>query len=509
MHRLIWICCLLGWVLPRLAWAQSLDFGEGIVAYYPFNGNARDMTHQGHDGLVNGATLTTDRFGQKRSAYQFDGIKQSIRIPYDPQLDFTEQAAYSVSLWIQPRDLNSGCILLKHFDYGLKWNQLKGALTFYTGLQGGYPSSAYKRWKSDQWYHLVLVQEADRIKLYINGQQDVSLAQAHQTSGGEQDLYLGAHPYFWGAFAGKIDDVVIYRRALNKYEAQALYQIQAMPLEVQPREAGAAIDAQKVAGVWQGVLTQPANRNIPNYAFWLKLEVKGERVTGHTRIEIQESDAYGVASIEGEIVGDRINFREIRITSQKNFQGFEWCKKFGRLSFLPDQDALRGSWFADNCQKGGEVILNRSQAPFNYYDNRLSTSVALGDLLKQMRAGERIEQQQSIKLEAENIEFKTNSAQISPRSVTYLTENLLPLLQQNPKVKLMVSGHTDNVGDDAYNLNLSKQRAKSVVDLLIQNGIEARRLSFEGYGESRPVASNATPEGRSANRRVEFELNMP
>ncbi|MNJ02860.1 Outer membrane porin F precursor [compost metagenome] len=70
----------------------------------------------------------------------------------------------------------------------------------------------------------------------------------------------------------------------------------------------------------------------------------------------------------------------------------------------------------------------------------------------------------------------------------------------------MVEGHTDSVGPDAYNQKLSQRRADAVKQVLVQDGVEASRVSSVGYGESRPVADNSTAEGRAVNRRVEAQV---
>jgi OOP family OmpA-OmpF porin len=73
-------------------------------------------------------------------------------------------------------------------------------------------------------------------------------------------------------------------------------------------------------------------------------------------------------------------------------------------------------------------------------------------------------------------------------------------------VRTLIKGHTCNIGTSEYNLGLSKRRASSVQSYLINGGIDAGRLESKGYGESQPVASNATKEGREQNRRVELEV---
>lgn len=107
----------------------------------------------------------------------------------------------------------------------------------------------------------------------------------------------------------------------------------------------------------------------------------------------------------------------------------------------------------------------------------------------------------------EGIQFQTGSAQLMPASKTLL-QKAATTLKGHPELKVTIAGHTDNVGDAQRNEELSKARAAAVMDYLIQAGVEAARLSSAGYGPNRPVADNATAEGRQKNRRVEFELGQ-
>ena len=83
--------------------------------------------------------------------------------------------------------------------------------------------------------------------------------------------------------------------------------------------------------------------------------------------------------------------------------------------------------------------------------------------------------------------------------------NVVQIMQANPQLQITVEGHTDSQGSEAYNQKLSEQRAQAVKQTLIQQGVEAKRLQDKGYGESKPVASNATREGRANNRRVVYQ----
>ena len=103
-----------------------------------------------------------------------------------------------------------------------------------------------------------------------------------------------------------------------------------------------------------------------------------------------------------------------------------------------------------------------------------------------------------------NIYFKFNSAELDPNSeliLNYIAEALIA----EDSVRVEISGHTDNIGSDSYNLNLSQRRAESVRRYLISQGISEFRIIATGKGESEPVASNATETGRSRNRRIEIE----
>jgi len=104
-----------------------------------------------------------------------------------------------------------------------------------------------------------------------------------------------------------------------------------------------------------------------------------------------------------------------------------------------------------------------------------------------------------------NIFFDYNAYTIRSESEAEL-ERLKNLILENPQIKVEISGHTDNVGGDKYNNELSENRAKAVTDYLIAEGVPPDRLIYAGYGKSQPVASNETPEGRQENRRTEFKI---
>ncbi|SHK37326.1 OmpA family protein [Hymenobacter psychrotolerans] len=110
-----------------------------------------------------------------------------------------------------------------------------------------------------------------------------------------------------------------------------------------------------------------------------------------------------------------------------------------------------------------------------------------------------------VKVVLNNIFFDFDKATLRKESTGEL-ERLQKLLAETPALRLEISGHTDNVGNAAYNKDLSQRRAKAVVDYLVTKGVTKDRLTFAGYGDTQPVAPNTTKAGRQQNRRTEFKV---
>ena len=88
-----------------------------------------------------------------------------------------------------------------------------------------------------------------------------------------------------------------------------------------------------------------------------------------------------------------------------------------------------------------------------------------------------------------------------------ILDRLVAFMNENKDKNASLSGHTDNVGSDAYNQALSERRTASVKDYIVKKGVDSGRVSGQGFGESKPIADNKTAEGRAKNRRVEIKVN--
>jgi outer membrane protein OmpA-like peptidoglycan-associated protein/Tol biopolymer transport system component len=157
---------------------------------------------------------------------------------------------------------------------------------------------------------------------------------------------------------------------------------------------------------------------------------------------------------------------------------------------------------------GRDYALNVSRKGYLFYSDHLSlggfahqTDPYLKDIpLYPIKEGE--------KTILRNIFFEFDSYELKPESIAEL-DKLIEFLDENPDIHIQINGHTDNFGDPHYNMELSDKRAGSVAAYLLGSSVKEERVRYAGFGETRPVASNETEEGRAENRRTEFEITSP
>lgn len=151
---------------------------------------------------------------------------------------------------------------------------------------------------------------------------------------------------------------------------------------------------------------------------------------------------------------------------------------------------------------GKDYAFNVNRKGYLFYSENISLSKDPADSVFQKDiALQPIEVNASVVLN--NVFFDVNKWDIKPESQVEL-DKVVQLLNENPGVRIRITGHTDNVGKPADNLSLSNNRAKAVVTYLISKGIHPERLSSKGFGETQAVADNKTEEGRALNRRTEM-----
>jgi hypothetical protein len=206
--------------------ALPSNLQNGLVGYWPFCGNANDASGNGNNGTVNGATLTTDRFGSANSAYSFDGVNDQIQVLNNSSLNFGVNPNFSISLWINKSTNNAGGIICKGEPFnGYGW---KGWNFIHQDFQTGYPCLNYNNISSQiqSWENVVITVVNGTIKHFINGIQISQFYCSNIVTTSVStltDLYFGVDRDLSNFYSGKLDDVGIYNRALSTSEIQQLY----------------------------------------------------------------------------------------------------------------------------------------------------------------------------------------------------------------------------------------------------------------------------------------------
>lgn len=174
--------------------------------------------------------------------------------------------------------------------------------------------------------------------------------------------------------------------------------------------------------------------------------------------------------------------------------------------------AVIGGVIGNNVGKGGNTVLGAiiggvvGGAAGGYIGNRMDRQAER--IQEEIPGAEVTRVGEGINVtfnEGAGVYFDTNKSNIKGTSVETLNK-LAGILKEYPKTEILVEGHTDSAGSDEYNMGLSKLRAESVTNYLIAQGIPSGRFTTKWFGETQPVADNATAEGKSKNRRVEIGI---
>jgi pimeloyl-ACP methyl ester carboxylesterase len=203
------------------------DLSTGLVAYYPFNGNANDASGNGHDGIVYGAFLAADRFGNPNACYGFAGSGNWIRANIGPSYFASD---FAISVWVNFSDFaNSYPMIISGDTYyvhchglGPVYGSNYQKVTYYGGSVGEIISS--NTFAINRWYHLCITRQGSNTTMYVNGVfsgQDIH-APIAQTTGSY--LQFGNDFNFGSSnFHGLLDDIRIYNRGLSLSEVVQLY----------------------------------------------------------------------------------------------------------------------------------------------------------------------------------------------------------------------------------------------------------------------------------------------
>ncbi len=220
---------------------KQSSLSSGLVAYYPFNGNANDESGNSNNGIVHGAKLSVDRFGNSERAYQFDGNNDYITVKNSSELS---PPILTISLWFMASSVGRGSgwhkrLISKAYHYN-KWKspyvQYEMLLATHTEpvINGTLRNSrkyksttGQKKIHSNKWYHLTGIYEENGWKVFLNGKLNARLSVNSVLTNRGTNMFIGCRsgPLPSELWDGKIDDIRIYNRALTHSEVRELHLI--------------------------------------------------------------------------------------------------------------------------------------------------------------------------------------------------------------------------------------------------------------------------------------------
>ncbi len=375
---------------------------NGLVAWYPFNGNANDESGNGNDGVVNGATLATGRQGNISSSYDFD-FGHYIDCGSLPSLG-ENPSNFSISVWLNAGNIVSSDYYVvgtkRHIENGMTdWVTVGvGQNKFWMRFDdSGYMESNDLFSVSDAlngtWSHVVYIREDNVISVYVNGVLEGTAIDNHILTGSTYNFFLGGHLAWNKFFLGKMDDVAIYNRVLNSSEIQQLYQDQTGQVQQQltcniiaptttlcagesvnlsiSATGGAGSPAQLPANLQQGLVAYyPFNGNANDES--------GNGNNGTVNGATLTSDRYGnvgrAYSFDGVndwISANRNNMNEFTISFWANLSAYNCYGAF--------IDAYNANWeFLMDCPAGAELSQGSGNVEFVPWSGTGYSEISVG-----------------------------------------------------------------------------------------------------------------------------------
>jgi outer membrane protein OmpA-like peptidoglycan-associated protein len=443
MTRLFTLVLLL-LISIQTVYSQQVDLERGLVSYYPFDEDANDVTGT-NNGRVLGASRENGRCGDM--AYSFNGFEDYIDCGNDKSLNGNWNGL-SISVWVRPDEISE----LQLATIMAKW-------AFDTD------KDHFGLWLNSSYKVIMAVSAPGIMENGVFSKKSLAYDEWHHIVGtwrknGEIRIYIDGQLDKIGKQTGRYINV----RSTESLKIGRQLKGRSRPYKGwidEVRIYKRALYDQEVQVLYQ-----------QGKAECEKVFVKGRVLNKHT-----------LEPIQGDVVFENMQDGSIynRVkTSGPNAEYEIVLPLGGRFGFFADAE----NYLAENQQ--------------------LSTvNKALNEVIERDLYVVPLEIGQSIRLN--NIFFEFAKATLTDES-SHELDRILPYFKKFPNLKIEISGHTDAVGSDEANQILSEDRANAVREYLIRKGIRIDKIEAVGYGESVPVATNDTDEGRQLNRRVEFKV---
>jgi len=260
-------------------------------------------------------------------------------------------------------------------------------------------------------------------------------------------------------------------------------------------------------GVWQGIMVKDGFKNEQGTILYASFTVNNGIVEGKTRDEVYNTDQFAVKKIKGSVKKNVVQFNQIVIEKKKNNSKTNWCNIDASLTYNDSTGYLEGKYTSTDCKRNsGKIILYRSTAKFSATEESMLAHSWMKFFMNDLNKGYNapaIRDLERKRFVFQPIYFDYDKAEIRPEYHDFLIK-MIRVVDGHTDLRIKVTGHTDADGSDAYNVDLSKKRAQALIDFFVANGLSKDRIEIDFKGETLPVDSNSTPEGKQHNRRVDF-----
>ena len=262
-----------------------------------------------------------------------------------------------------------------------------------------------------------------------------------------------------------------------------------------------------IDGTWQGVMIR-AGQSIDNATlFYADFTVNGSTVDGRTREELFNTEKFAVKKITGTFKNKTLSFRQIVIEKSSKSSRMKWCRFSGELKYDSITGYLEGTYESTDCKRViGKIILYKSDFTLSREEQPEISHLWYEQFVRDYKEGlnaPEIRKIERANLVFEPIFFDFDKSEIRPEHDAFLLR-LIKVVKGHSDLRVHVTGHTDADGSNAYNDTLSQDRAKAIIEYFVKHGLSADRLEFDFKGETQPIDTNNTPEGKQRNRRVDF-----
>jgi outer membrane protein OmpA-like peptidoglycan-associated protein len=264
-----------------------------------------------------------------------------------------------------------------------------------------------------------------------------------------------------------------------------------------------------VSGRWKGILQKNGQTLEQADVFYMDLSIEDGQASGRTRVEILDKQEMALKSFEGSYAKEEISLEEDYVRLSSNSRLAPTCKLKYDLKYIDSTGYLKGSFKSTDCRGVmGRIVAFRSDDELNKDKENKGSHLwkkrFIDNYSKGYPSPEVLEKERE-NFNFEPIYFDHDKSSIRLEHHQYLNK-LARVLGGIHDLRVEVTGHTDAVGTNEYNIGLSERRAQAIKDYFKAQGIEPEKLEIDFKGEKQPVDSNKTADGKQRNRRVDFKF---